>query len=215
MGGYGSGRTGGRPTVESARTLRIGQLIPAAYRRPGGRLRAIITWTDPYSGEQSAPIAFEANLNSDDGWIRLRYRVTDHWSGDERDAVELIRLTTTRPHLGGIQWWFICPVLGQRVGCLYLPDGGDQFASRAAYRLAHASQRKAEWARTMQRIRKIRRRLGGGDDIAGPIPKKPPRMHWATYTRLVERCRAAERVLGAQVNRLLGLRQPAHHASQI
>jgi hypothetical protein len=52
-----------------------------------------------------------------------------HVSSDElRDGAELeiddkIYLATTRPHLGGLRWWFVCPRSNRRVRKLYLPLG--------------------------------------------------------------------------------------------
>jgi len=37
------------------------------------------------------------------------------------------------------------------------------------------------------KINKIYKKLGAeGADVFGPIPEKPPRLHWSTYNRLRE-----------------------------
>jgi hypothetical protein len=54
-----------------------------------------------------------------------------------------IDLTATRPHLGGLRWWFVCPqVVGglacrRRAAKLYL--GGLYFGCRACYDLTYTS----------------------------------------------------------------------------
>jgi hypothetical protein len=56
-----------------------------------------------------------------------------------------VRLVTTKPHYGGLRWWFICPLVRfdggppRRVEKLYLPSGGKYFGSREAYGLTYTS----------------------------------------------------------------------------
>src|SRR5262249_21329043 len=92
----------------------------------------------------------------------------------------------TRPHFGGLRWWFVCPHLNRRVRKLYLPLGGRHFWSRRAYELVYASQRETKFDRALRRARKLRLRLGG-DPADDEYPDKPPRMRWATYNRLMDR----------------------------
>ena len=46
---------------------------------------------------------------------------------------------TTRPHFGGLRWWFVCPRSGRRAAKLHLPPGGKYFAHREAYGLTYRS----------------------------------------------------------------------------
>ena len=59
---------------------------------------------------------------------------TNTRGGERKDVRQTVRLTFTRPNYGGKRWWMLCPVSGRRVGKLYLPPGGDVFASRQAWR---------------------------------------------------------------------------------
>jgi hypothetical protein len=72
-----------------------------------------------------------------------------------------VYLAPTRPQLGGLRWWFVCPQLNRRVRKLYLPLGGRHFWSRHAYELAYVSQRETKFDRALRRARKLRLRLGG------------------------------------------------------
>ena len=117
----------------------------------------------------------------------------DYWTGEPLKIDDKVYLAPTRPHLGGLRWWFVCPHLDRRVRKLYLPLGGRHFWSRRAYELAYASQRETKFDRAFRRARKLRLRLGAAaaDD---ECPDKPPRMRWATYNRLMDRLVAADGV---------------------
>jgi hypothetical protein len=126
-------------------------------------------------------------------WLCLRYSMTDYCSGEELKIDDKVYLAPTRPHFGGLRWWFVCPHLNRRVRKLYLPLGGRHFWSRRAYELAYASQRETKYDRALRRARKLRLRLGG-DPANDEYPDKPPRMRWATYNRLMDRLVAADGV---------------------
>ena len=49
-----------------------------------------------------------------------------------------IRLTKTRPHLGGERYWFLCEC-ERRVGRIYLPSGQRVFRCRLCYNLTYRS----------------------------------------------------------------------------
>ena len=85
MGGFGSGRHGGRPTVENGLTLDINRLIRQQCIVPGNHLAGTLTW-----GNNVASIGYEASLVSPDtAWVRLQYSV----NGQPEDY--LVRLTST------------------------------------------------------------------------------------------------------------------------
>jgi hypothetical protein len=78
-------------------------------------------------------------------WVRLKYEMTDYWTGEPLAIDDKIFLATSRPPFGGLRWWFVCPYLNRRVRKLYLPLGGRHFWSRRAYELAYASQRETKY----------------------------------------------------------------------
>jgi hypothetical protein len=191
MGGYGSGRTGGRPTVESALPLDVDAIMRWGVIRPGAHLQGEVT-LHFYDGELA--INFESCVGDPcDSWLRLQYTIHDYWTGAPHQIDDKIVLATTRPAFGGLRWWLMCPRLRRRVRRLYLPLGGHHFWSRCAYRLPYSSQRETVHDRAMRRERKLRARLGG-DPADDTYPDKPKRMRWATYNRLIDKIAGAERI---------------------
>jgi hypothetical protein len=186
MGGYGSGRTGGRPTVESGLSLNIDRLIRRRWLVPGTRSQGTISWTNNWT-EHAGSVRYEANLiDPNDAWIRLKFAATDYWTGERHEVDQLIWLATTRPHFGGARWWFMYD--NCRVGRLHLPPGGRRFASRRAYRLAYASQRGSAVDRAHRGKAKIKARLIADlDPDEWDLPPKPKWMRWRTYNRYVEK----------------------------
>jgi hypothetical protein len=45
MGGYGSGRSGGRPTVEDSLTLNLPRLFKTGWLKPGARTSGMLRWS--------------------------------------------------------------------------------------------------------------------------------------------------------------------------
>src|SRR5262245_9421052 len=109
MGGFGSGRYGGGPTVESAGAFRID--IDALRRdgliRLGARASCVIRFSGPYHD-----LDVECETYIDDpcnAWVRLKYGMADYRSGEELKIDDKVYLAPTRPHFGGLRWWFVCP----------------------------------------------------------------------------------------------------------
>lgn len=77
-------------------------------------------------------------------WVRLTYTITR--AGEKRDLDYKAPLCQTPQHLGGVRWWFICPVrgCGRRVRKLYLPlvGTGTIFACRHCHDLAYESSQE-------------------------------------------------------------------------
>jgi hypothetical protein len=175
MGGYGSGRRGGGPTVQSAFRVEIDALRRDGLIRPGVRGGCVIRFSGPY---RDLDVECETHIGDPwNDWVRLKYEMTDYWTGEPLAIDDKIFLATSRPPFGGLRWWFVCPHLNRRVRKLYLPLGGRHFWSRRAYELAYASQRETKYDRALRRARKLRLRLGG-DPANDEYPDKPPRMRW-------------------------------------
>jgi hypothetical protein len=101
------------------------------------------SWHWTYQGQDRphATIRYEADLKAPDAaWLRLHYTTANGEPMDYR-----VRLVTTRPHYGGLRWWFICPLVRRdggpprRCAKLYLPPGGRYFASRVGHGLTYTS----------------------------------------------------------------------------
>jgi hypothetical protein len=62
MGGYGSGRSGGRPTVESGHTLDLRRLFKTGWLMANARIVGWLQWTFVSTGKEAASIGFESEL---------------------------------------------------------------------------------------------------------------------------------------------------------
>ena len=188
MSKYRSGSGG--PTVGGCLRLDIDKLMRWGVIQPDDHLSGEMTFN---FDDDKLTIRFECRVDLQESWLRLQYAINDYWTGEPYQIDDKIYLAHSRPTFGGLRWWFVCPRLKRRVRKLYLPFGGRHFWSRAAYRLAYASQRETLGDRASRRARKICRRLGGDPD-ADTYPDKPRRMRWNTYNRLMDKLVAADRL---------------------
>jgi hypothetical protein len=193
MGGYGSGRSGGRPTTDSGLTLTLSKLRRDGLFLPNRSQSGSLVWTNTTTGERIGSIGYEAHLGQESGGVRLKYTTT-LWDGERRDSDYRIELETTPQPFGGRRWWFLCPRTGVRVAKLYLPNGAYTFASRQAYRLAYRSQREAPYDRALRRAFKLQSKLGADCGVGDYIPK-PKGMRWRTYDRLLKQIESAEQTI--------------------
>ncbi|AKQ42530.2 hypothetical protein CP97_11555 [Aurantiacibacter atlanticus] len=105
---------------------------------------------------------------------------------DAEQVRQTVTLCHTVPHYGGKRWWMICPYRGIRVGKLYIPPGGDRFASRKAWRLGYQSQRDTPRDVPFERLFRLQEKLGC-ERGWGQYPRKPKGMWWRTYWQHMER----------------------------
>jgi hypothetical protein len=185
VGGIGSGRQGGGPTVEDGLRLDLARLWALGHLRPGRRAAGTLSWTSGHDGRMAAQIGLTADLTDPEAsWVRLRYDAIGR-DGAVRPYEYQVALTTTRPRLGGVRWWFVCPVSGRRARVLHLPPGAATFASRPAWGLAYRSQRQTETDRAIARSLAARRRLGVTDPDTLELPDcpRPPGMGRRAYER--------------------------------
>ena len=131
---------------------------------------------------------------SEPGRERIELTYSNTRQGERKDVRQTVHLTHTVPNYGGKRWWMLCPVSGRRVGKLYLPPGGDIFASRQAWRLGYQCQRDAARDRPFERLFRLQRKLGCKQGWEQPI-FKPKGMwertwqrHLAEYWKLDEQC---------------------------
>jgi hypothetical protein len=184
MGGMGSGsyyRWNSKQTVEEGLTLNLNKLIRDGSIRPGVSWQGTLIWTNTRTREKVASIGYVADLiDPDNAYIRL------HYNHNDKPQKYIVPLTTTQPNFGGVRWWFICPVSGQRVGKLYSPPGQPLFASRKVFNLAYQSQREHKPQRLLDKAYKLRERIDRQAAIycEAPIPQKPRGMHFKTYEKL-------------------------------
>jgi hypothetical protein len=94
MGGYGSGRSGGRPTVESTFPIDIDVLRRRGLIRLGGG-----GWVMRFSGyHHDLDVECETHIYGlGNGWVRLKYGMTDYWTDEPIEIDDKILLVTSRP----------------------------------------------------------------------------------------------------------------------
>jgi hypothetical protein len=173
MGGYGSGnRWDSKITTESRYWLDIRRLKKQGLLRPGTMGLLSWSWRDKKTG--TIGYMMEADR------MVLIYRHRPH--GGEWEPVEAISFDRTPCNYGGFRTWFLCPHCRRRVALIY--GAGKYFLCRHCYDLTYASQQENRADRLMRKARKIRRRLGMGDNLIEPILFKPKNMHQKTFDRL-------------------------------
>jgi hypothetical protein len=191
MGGMGSGRSGGRPTIESCPFgLDIHDLRPSGCLVPEATCTSQITWPAE-DGAARLQVNLLARLMQQSGTLTLAYEQIDYWTERPQQIETTIHLVATAQPLGGQRWWFLCPRTGPRVTKLYLPWGALCFASRHAFGLAYQSQRETPSDRALRRAFKLRRRLGSMGGIGERI-RRPKGMHRRTFAREIAKVEEAE-----------------------
>ena len=134
MGNERSGRRffwGAKATVEESRSLDIVRWGREGLLRPGTCRSGTWGWHHSRTGEVQSTIAYSIDLSADPH-VRLQYVFTK--TGEQLDY--RVELVCTRPHYGGLRWWFLCPVsvagrpCRRRVRKLYLAPGSTYYACR-------------------------------------------------------------------------------------
>lgn len=136
-------------------------------------------WT--CGGQDAGSISYAAKMH-EPGCERLELTFTNIRQGGREKMRQTITLTHTQPNYGGKRWWMLCPVNGRRVAKLYLPCGGDIFASRKAWQLGYQSQREGRRDRAFGRLFQLQKKLGCNQGWEQPI-FKPKGMWERTWQR--------------------------------
>ncbi len=187
MGGRNSGnwyRWSKKSTTGNYYQLRISRMVEMGVIKQGVIASGNWQWTR--NGEQVANIGYSVKtLYTDSPHIRLQYTS----NGESLDYT--VSLTTTRPHYGGVRWWFQCPArgCGRHVAVLY---GGKIFACRHCHRLAYPCQQESPPFRLQRRAQKICDALGG--ECLDSWVRKPKGMHQKTFKRKVAKMRRYEQL---------------------
>lgn len=200
MGGLGSGRHGGRPTADASLRIDLAWMLRTGRAKEGQHISGSLHWS--CGGEPSGSISYQAIMH-EPGLERLELFYT-RGSGDQREQVrQTVRLCFTVPHYGGKRWWMQCPYGNIRVGKLYLPTGGDRFASRRAWGLGYQCQRDAARDRPFERLFRLQKKLGCDQGWeAGLI--RPKGMWRRTFDQHMERYWALDAECAAEMFTLIG-----------
>ena len=177
MGGFGSGRRGGRSCTADMRSLDVRKINRTGLLMPGRSFG----WQWSRNDEVTASI----NIGVEDGRVFLDYRnrSTRHNGGEWEPMRYAVWLDWTPCTFGGRRPWWRCPAVGcgKRVAVLF---GGRVFACRRCHNLAYRCQRETDDDRAGRRADTIRARLGWDAGILNGNGGKPKGMHWRTFERL-------------------------------
>ena len=203
MGGFGSGRYGGRPLTGQCLYLELGWMLKTGRAKDGAHIDNVLSWH--CGGEESGSVRCSARMDQPEcERLELSWRLIS--TGEQ--VRQTIDLDYTEPNYGGKRWWLVCPYQGTRANKLYLPSGGSKFASRQAYRLGYRSQRLTPADQTFERLFRLQRKLGSPEGWGG-ILLRPKGMWRRTYDRHFEQwmdleddCnRVAAAIMGLDMNR--------------
>lgn len=161
MGGFNSGRYGGKQQCEHSLALDVRTMARKGLLKAGSRF----TWT--WSNKSDISV-----LASDDH-LTLQYA----FNGGALCSYA-VHLKQTPCNYGGQRVWFSCPKCQERKAKLFMKHG--RFACRKCHRLRYHSQALDPMARHQWAYSRLQNRLGE-DDI------KPKAMHWRTFERLHDR----------------------------
>ena len=150
MGGSGSSRWGNyrrKVTVEQCHALDITELLhQGIFNRPNCIASISFKGKPRLTGEENFDIIIEADT-SDPNKLRIKLKYSIQALDGPLDVEEDIRLNHSKPHYGGIRFWFKCPIVkkgefcGKRSSKLFLPPGQMYFGCRSCYDLTY---RKAQ-----------------------------------------------------------------------
>lgn len=172
MGGFGSGRRGGKDCTDDMHRVDVRRLQRDECLTPG--MGCDLQWTRRGVAVASIHLSVQAQRVT----FTYRHRAGNgHWQ-EVHCAVPLDR---TPCHYGGTRAWWLCPCCGRRVALLYI---GKLPACRHCYRLAYRSEREASHYRAARRADTIRHRLGWKPGFLSGSGPKPKGMHWRTFERL-------------------------------
>lgn len=111
----------------------------------------VIEWKNAL-GEITSNIGIQVSTDEQiygEKYIRLFYTHTSRSTEEKTELDYKVELVTTPCNLGGVRYWFICPLVingehsARRVGKLYLPPITKYFGCRHCYDLTYMSCRES------------------------------------------------------------------------
>ena len=191
----------GRWYVNKKRPAEECKSISVSFLRENGYLSGFqsgrIVWTNR-SGEETASMGAIVSTSDGEGYMRLSYTMTDRNTGKETHFDYKVELVTTPCNLGGVRWWFICPLsrngvyCGRRVGVLYRAPRADYYGCRHCYNLSYESRNDSRHGRLGY--------LGRFLILDRQIEKLRERMHRRTYRGMPTRKARRLQILEAQLD---------------
>jgi len=137
-----------KDTVEDCRSVSISFLKKHDYLSENSCRSGEISWKNCY-GEETSSIGIVVSTFEGEKYVRFYYTVTSQSSGEKTGYDYKVTLTTTPCNLGGVRYWFICPLsrkgvyCGRRVAKLYKAPGGNYFGCRHCNNLSYESRNES------------------------------------------------------------------------
>ena len=132
-------------TVESCYALDTADLKRLKFLAQGSETSGTLRWVrKTWTGDVRSEVSITVAAGQSDGTARLSYRC----SGAKEEVAYRVRLVTTPCHLGGVRWWFVCPLsrggvaCGRRVRKLY--QAGRYFGCRRCHSLTYTSTQTSD-----------------------------------------------------------------------
>jgi hypothetical protein len=170
-----------RACLEDGLKLDLNHLARKGFIKFGKSIGARgIAWSNSHHGQIATGVITADMADPSQAWIRVAIG----------SFVQQITLQSRPRHLGGRQWFFVCPLTGGLATVLWKPPGATRFYSRQAWgrQVAYRSQFQSASDRAHLGKERIKARLIGNLDPAEwDLPPKPKWMRWGTYNRYVER----------------------------
>jgi len=196
MGGFGSGRQGGKSKAEHCRKLDINKMLKEGCLKPG----CGGGWQWLEDGKKVANIRFYVEENQ----VTLNYRFRSYDS-DWMDVEQPVPIIWTPCRYGGQRPYFCCPGVVSRIHCgrraIKLYSGGKYFLCRHCYNLAYSSQSETRADRLLRRANKRRMALGGEPGVYSWI-NRPKGMWQRTYNRHKAKIIHSESLATAEMRRM-------------
>jgi hypothetical protein len=125
--------------IDTAKLRQWNLLVPGITDHPGA-----LFWGREGEKEPTSSVSYTLTVRDGSGSFRLLYQL-----GEAKTSFDYrIRLVTTACHLGGVRWWFICPLVRSGVACerrvrkLYLC--GKYFGCRHCHNLTYRSRQESD-----------------------------------------------------------------------
>jgi len=146
----------GRWYWDKKRTVEDCKGISMSFLRKNGYFESSwprgIVWTN-WRGEETASMTVSVHTSEVEGHVRLMYTMTDRDTRKQTSFDYRVQLATTPCHLGGVRWWFLCPLsrngvsCGRRVAKLYRAPRADYYGCRHCYDLSYESRNECRRGR--------------------------------------------------------------------
>ena len=205
IGNITSGRRGRPYTIDDCLVIDLQLMMRRGWVRHGQIGSGSLAWKQ--HGYPVASIQYRYDLTDPH---QAELRLSFEWalsSEDPHRVEQRIALMPTRPNYGGLRWWMLCPLTGQRAAKLYKPPGLKRFAGRGVWRLGYRSQRAPRRDQPFDRLYRVQRRLGAEEGWEA-TPFRPKGMWRRTFNRYFARYEALDELCAREVEKLEALMTP-------